>query len=851
MSEYGLRIKNIEASTLYATNNGAREDFEYKNAMFTNSLLLDFLIDNGLQTWKEKSTRDIIGIDFNFGSYSYEEEVQHLNKIRNKYIELELEDKIKKIDDLIEKANINKDKFIKKSKDELRDIFYREGINVTYVTKNKKGEIKKIETIHYKMLYRSTGKAKKGNCMFIRDKLYNKAIKFLRMGIDLPLINAPIVEISAYAPLVASTIIEKIRINPKNILIIKDIDSFFKTNVISVETDENKCCVAKSINDYQVKNTLFDGQALIDSSLFPSWADGYILLRHHFCKMAAFNTNIQLFFKDYFGEKYVNAKIVDMFGNEHYAKDIELITTDNSMKWLKFDISYEYWCNRVFENNCMFGIVKTAHESKLGDVQRMSYQMINALDIDIMPKVVEKSLDYIIQLKTNDDIFLDYLSKNSNFSNDYEVLIALVEQDKEFLRSEYFRVRKKRIIEAYVKNFKSGKIIQNADNLVIIGSPFAMLLASVHENVELDDTFCVEYGAIQCFTKRFENNEYLAEFRSPFNSKNNMGYLHNVYNEKMFKYFDLGKQIIAVNMIHTDFQDRNNGSDQDSDSLYVTNQIDIVNYAKYCYLNFLTIVNNIPKENKSYENNLANYARIDNNLADAQLSIGEASNLAQIALTYSYNFKDQKYQDYVCILSVLAQVAIDNAKRKFDIDLTKEIKRIKKDMNLKDNKYPEFWLIVKKGFNKNNINKNLKCPMNYLCELKIKEFKPKESTLPMNNFFVKYEIDENRRKSKKVEDLIYKYSFNLYQSNYQEDEDDFLLLRADFDEMIKDIKSIYISNNYVGLMSWLVNRAFYIGSGVKRNKMGMLQVLEYNKSILLKTLYEINKKSLLKCFKIA
>ena len=65
-------------------------------------------------------------------------------------------------------------------------------------------------------------------------------------------------------------------------------------------------------------------------------------------------------------------------------------------------------------------------------------------------------------------------------------------------------------------------MIQNADNLVIIGSPYAMLLHSVGEDVNNDDTFYSEDGVIQCYTKRFEDNEYLAAFRSPFNSKNNM-----------------------------------------------------------------------------------------------------------------------------------------------------------------------------------------------------------------------------------------------------------------------------------------------------------------------------------------
>ena len=118
-------------------------------------------------------------------------------------------------------------------------------------------------------------------------------------------------------------------------MVLKDVDRFFTTNVISVETDENKHCIAKRIDDYGLKNTLFDGQALIDSSIFPEWGNGYILLRHHFCKMAAFNTNIQKFFKDYFGDDYLTATVTDMFGVKHFVKDIELITINHMIIGVK------------------------------------------------------------------------------------------------------------------------------------------------------------------------------------------------------------------------------------------------------------------------------------------------------------------------------------------------------------------------------------------------------------------------------------------------------------------------------------------------------------------------------------
>lgn len=861
-----MKIKNIEASTLYEYNNGVRDHYDYKDAMFTNSLFSDYLKDNGLKAWKEESTRDIICLEFNFGSRSYEEEIAHLKKVAIKArMEYKLaksygyksqivkkKNKRQKLSRLFKEANQNRNKYQKHSKEEIRNIFYNDGVNVEYITRKKNGDVIKREIIHYKMLYRSTGKAKKGSCMFICDRLYKKAIKFLYMGIKLPKKNSPIVEVSAYAPLISSAIVGKIKINPKNILILKDIDRYFETEVVAVKTDEFKQCYAEHVKKYKLKNTLFDGQALIDSSIFPEWGNGYILLRHHFCKMAAFNTNIQQFFKDYFGDEYQSATVKDMFGNEHYVKDVELITTDNAMKWLKFDVSYEYWCEKVYENNCMFGIVKTAHESKLGDVQRMSYQMVNCLDESIMENVVKESVDYINKLKQDDDEFLKYLEKNKNFSNDYEVLIALCKQNYDFTRSSYFRRRKEYIIKNYVLNMKSGKIIQNAENLVVVGSPYAMLLyaATGNENsVDDDDTFFIEDGTIQCYTERFNSGEYLAFFRSPFNSQNNLSYLHNTYHKKLEKYFNLGRQCIAINMNGTDAQDRNNGMDMDSDSGYTTNQKDIVEHARKCYADSPTIVNLIPRDSKKYNKTMDDYALIDNNLANSQLDIGLSSNLAQIARTYSCNFNDVKYIDYVCILSVLAQVAIDNAKRRFDINLSDEIKRIQNDLNIKENLYPSFWSLIKKNFNKSNINDKLSCPMNYLYNLNLSEFHHSTSTLPMSHFFVKYDMSNNIRTCRKVEDLISKYSISLYDVNSSDSEkEDYLLLRKDFDDLISDIQKVKISKNYIGLFSWMIDRAFMILPGSLRNQKSISSVLNKNKPLLLKVLYEINSANLLKCF---
>lgn len=865
MSEFGIKIKNIEAATLYEYNKGLREHYDYKDAMFVNSLFKDFICDNGLKVWNGEFTRDLICLEFNFGTRSYEDEIKHIKKIAKK-ARLEYKkaasskskklmdiqfNKKNKIMQLYRFANKHKDEYFQLSADNIREEFYKNGVDVEYIIRKRSGEIIKKEVIHYKMLYRSTGKAKKGSCMFIRDKLYNKASSFLRMGIKLPKKNADIVGINAYSPLISSGIVGKVKINPKNILVLKDVDRFFTTKVVSVETDKNKRCIAKTIENYKLKNTLFDGQALIDSSIFPDWGNGYVLLRHHFCKMAAFCSNIQLFFRDYFGEEYYTATVEDMWGNKHYVKDIELITTDNAMKWIKYNVSYDYWCNKVYENGCMFGIVKTAHCSKLGNVQRMSYQMVNSLNIDTMNEVCKESIKYINKLKTDDDFFLDYLRKNINFSNDYEVLMALCNQNKDFLRSSYFRERKKAIIMNYVLNFKSGKIIQNADNLVIVGSPYAMLLYGATGNpdiVDEDDTFSVEDLAIQCYTSRFADDEYLAEFRSPFNGKYNLGYLHNIYDERFNKYFNFCNQIIAINMNGTDFQDRNNGSDQDSDSIYTTNQPQIVDHAKKCQMLYPTIVNNIPKDSNIYNNTMEDFAKLDNKLAASQLDIGESSNLAQLAQTYDCTFGDQKYKDYVCILSVLAQIAIDSAKRLFDVDVSSEIRQIKKDMNVKENKYPSFWKIIHRDFKDKNINHDLLCPMNYLYNLKLDQFMSNQSTIPVEYFFKKFKLEKNRKTCKKVEDIIETY-INKSSSNFCSDnEDAYFLLKMDFDNMINDITRIYVSGNYIGLFSWLIDRAFCLSIAQKQNQYKLKSTIKKRRSILIKALYSINSANLLKCF---
>lgn len=958
MSKYGLKIKNIKAGTLFGYNQGIREHYDYTDAMFSNSLFSDFIKANGMNVWKDKSTRDIICLDFDFGSRSYDEEIEHLNNTTSLSKE--------KVDELINKVESKKDSYIKMSKEEIREHFYKYGVDVEYITKDKEGNIKKRQTVYYKMLYRSSAKAKIGQVMFINEKLYNKAYDWLTMGIGnkMDKNNAKIVEMSAYAPLTTSTIIGKIQIPIEDVLILEDKDSFFNTitKVVKAEpcykivkeldkekTELNKQKAIKNgifLEDgtpkyrrsykkvqkitkkcivvdekYDVKNTLWDGLALIESSFVPEKINdgefneekinGMILLRNHFFKTCAFKSNIQLFFKDWCeknGFDYETYEILDMFGISHKLKDIKMITTDNSIKWKKFkdymgkDLkeAYLYWCERIKNDNCYFGIVKTDHPSKLEEVQQMSYQMINTLPCtkEDIRELASTSVKYVESLKTDNDKFELFLRKNSTEVNHYEMLADLYKHNHEFANSTWFRYEKKKIINNYVNKLRNGKITINADNLTVCGNPYALLLYSVGENWELDPTLNYEDGTIQCYTKRFNDGEYLCGIRNPHNSPNNICYLHNVYSEEMNKYFDFSNNIIAVNCIKSDIQSRANGMDFDSDFLFVTNNIKMVECAKKCYEEYPTIVNDLKESGITYENTPESYASMDNKFAKSRLGIGESSNLAQLAMTYYWTKSSKELYDNFVILSVLAQVIIDGCKREYEVDGVEEIKRIKnmpcmiktKQVIKKETKkdkdgneiiveklvnvkydFPEFMKYTKeikytknkkerpykeikeeKDKLKSRINNEFICPMNWLEEILSEiQMSSTENSIPTKNFFIKDTKRTDSRKISKIRSLLNEYDDFSRTVNYidNDNEEEVLLfyneLSNRFHNLVENCQKIKTTNYNV------INRLIETSLGIDSISNRYSKKGENSKYCrkMLNLLYNIDKEKFLSNFK--
>lgn len=887
-----IKIKSIQANSLYAVNN-YNEDTETENenkkpyldlgeAVINNSLFSDYMMHHAVAVNKKGRSKDFIVLKFDYGV----------------------------------KGGM--------SAKELRDYYYENGATITWNLYEK--------PIHYKMLMRSTGKAKEGDCIFIRENLYQTALKYITMDLwdKMPYENADIVGMSAYAPLVTATAIDYINIPIENILIVKDEDVYTMVNAVSVKVNDvpyekqvidweateklingynltfykkksrknpglkyvrksktvlkeygivdcptktkvyykKECSVGRSGETAKVKNTLWDGMGLIDKSIFPDDMEGFIYCRSHFFKSCLFRGNIQEYFKDYYGEDYETATVTDMFGNVFNVKDIKVIITENSIKWIKFtdimggsqEAAYKYYKRFMKKHKERFAIVKTAHASKYGDLQRSSYQINNSypcIDKIILGRIAKVSIDYCNALKLSHKAFMKHLSINASKKYSINnVLLALDEWNENFKYTEYFKKKRNGIISEFKnERLKLGKLLQYGDNLTICGNPVALLMKVTGQNFLEEPCFKQIGNGIQCYTTRFEDGERLAGFRSPHNAPNNIIHLVNAYSEEIQRYFpNLGDNVIIINGIGTDVQSRLNGQDLDTDSIYTTNQPDIVNIAEEAYLNYPTIINDIGlKGTSEYKKDMKSFAKMDSKISSSQYAIGEASNIAQLALSYYYDggSKSEELEDVFIICSVLAQVAIDSAKRAFNINVNSELSRLSNLPCMKPEdgkKYPVFYAKVqeqkKKGKKKKNVIdeseiRKFNCPMEILADIiegnvidlrKYKELIPYTCNL---NAVFRYQTDRSRdsKQYKKVISIVQEYDREVKKLDKNNDDytkDSYNL----FDNCMIKLRNLTINKS---TMYSLIAYAF-ANNGDVRDR-------------LLTVLYDKDPKKFLSCFK--
>lgn len=604
--------------------------------------------------------------------------------------------------------------------DEIREHLYVNGFKL---------ELPK-ETVEYVRYKRSGGASRVGKCLFIRKELYKPMMEWSMMNIDnTEDIDIDLAGIQAYIALTTSSVIDIINIKPENILLIDDYTSTFKDKVMTTEIvkedylDKGEYKTRDRLKTYikeiEVNNNIWDGQSLLDESVFEEYNykdKGFLLGRNQFFKSACFNCGIQRFFKDN------NISDISQLNGKTIAKDIKdikLITTPSSIKYLKYG-SWEDWIKQL---NGSFGIVKYDKPTHYfrGKMVQTHYQLINTLQMSEqdMENFLKDSIEYIRLLKTDIRVFREHLHIKVNEDVEYgdmkstdEFIMTMLKLNNKFENTDLFNKFRQETIQSYVKNIKRGHVLINGNYSVMCGNGLEMLKSSCGL---FDGTSLLDSDEV--VSKNFKWGKELIGSRSPHVTMGNIWLPRNTTKEKaniLLQYMNGTKQIVYVNSINNNLLERLSSCDFDSDTVLLSDNELLISKARMNYDIFLVPTSNVVAKKIPRKNNPKQMCDLD--IKTSKNLIGQIINCSQIlnsqlwdAINKGANIKDKEIQELyqtISQLDVMSCIEIDKAKKEFSIDNQLELDTIR-EKYIKENKKPMFFKFLAKD------KGNLVVPENY------------------------------------------------------------------------------------------------------------------------------------------
>lgn len=676
-----------------------------------------------LKVAKSKATKNKIEFD---------KETEY--KLAKKEYKLKLQEYIKNNDEFqmlingcIEKEN-NISNLKRNKKKQLREI----KSSYTKSTKQLRQDLYEngftIGDKHYVRFIRSSGSARVGKCLFINEKYYNKLMDWIYSGIDVKGQEIDLASFESYISLVASGSVGRFKLESRNILLINDYYSNFLNDKDTMVTRLINGDLETTRERLNISNNIFDGEALLDSSIFKSCEINRIptdlsekatmQVRNKFYKGQAIQCNIQQFYKNYFKENYETAVLKDMFGNEILAKDVLLITTPSSLKYLKYfkdkKMGYEKWKEIASTEWAICKYDKPTHHFE--GMTQTHYQLLNSLGLskEKMRELLKDTIDYINLLKTDDRVFKYNVNIKSELDDDFTInskdkmIKALLTWNKDFINTKLCWDYRKEIVSSYINNVRRGHILVEGNYSIVCNNVVEMLYASVGDLVEVDgrlqikDKPEVKLEGYEAISMKFDNEEELAAVRSPQPSMANVGVYKNrkcpnhPYYKELEKYFNTkSKEVIFTNSINVNKMEKFSSEDFDIDSELITNNPIIVEHAKK--IQHFAVNNDLtPKTPNPRVRSAENLAKVDVECSVSR--IGEVINLVQ-ALNSVYwdsiyhgsthEELEELYKD-ICQLNSLSCIEIDRCKKTSPVGTAEELKKIREKGYLKDNAKPNF-----------------------------------------------------------------------------------------------------------------------------------------------------------------
>ena len=562
-----------------------------------------------------------------------------------------------------------------------------------------------IDGIHYVRYKRSAGASRDGRCLFIAEPLYADMMAW--SSCDLSADTAyDQASWQAYIALTLSSIESTIRLPKKSILIIRDRVSRFTENVVCVKENDAHDLRAEE-EETEIENVIWDGEALLEAEVFNEngyGGRGMMLLRNRFFKTCAFNTNLQDWFFDN-DIKYVSQ--LAGYTTARDIKDVKLVITESSVKYLKFmpkDMSFEEKCKRFLDalyegkNNSVFGVVKADHDAPLmhGDMAYTNYQLLNTLGLtrEGIGKLLEPSLRYLQDMLDRSPVLRYQINMTTDHATIAEqelpdlakyrrdTVLDMTCRTPLFERTEFYKSFRSDTTKYFKIRLRKGRVSVCGNYQVLFGNAYEFLVALTDESYEPTFSYSLEDG--QVCTTGFAHGEMVLCARSPHITMGNLYLAKNVHCYDLLRYFNLTPNIICVNAIESNIQQRLNGCDYDSDSMLVTNNEWIVNGVVNAYdILKVPVCKAEPVGKTDYVNMPKSLAGLDQTIAKNK--IGEIVNLSQFLnclLWEAYVTGESEYHPLdiyrdICVLAVMSGMEIDKAKRLYSADSTKVLSRLR------------------------------------------------------------------------------------------------------------------------------------------------------------------------------
>lgn len=550
------------------------------------------------------------------------------------------------------------------------------------------------EGIKYVRFKRSSGSSRVGKCLFINEKLYDMMHEWEMCGIHVDEgQNIDLAALEPYIALTLSSIIDTIEIKPENILIVDDYKSIFHEKAIATRLINGR--LVSKPEDVEISNSIWDGQSLMDRSLFGEYSNkGMLLLRARFFKSCCFNANIQQWFADH---GITRVRQLNGYTRAKRIEDVKLITTPSSIKYLKFG-TLDQWLDTL---EPIFGVVKYEKKTHFfdGRMVQTHYQLINTLQMsyDEIEQFIKPSLDYVRMIKNDPAVLRHQISYQyqtpdekfytSAITSKNDIIYRLLGINDKFAKTKMYRSFCNDLIKSFIKNLRCGHVLVHGNYSTLCGNPIEMLKMAIGQ---FDETSLIEKGTVHC--EMFDSGEELLGSRSPHVTIGNILVTRNVIRPEISRYMNPTNEIVYVNSIQENLLERLSGSDFDSDTIMLTDNDILVTAAKRNYDNFLvpTKLVETTKRSRRYTNR----EKADLDIKTSVNKIGEIINLSQelnsilwdrINKGASINDIMDLYCD-ISQLDVMSNLEIDSAKRENPANNTYELQLLKKKYDVRDKK---------------------------------------------------------------------------------------------------------------------------------------------------------------------